>query len=252
VNFLRQYLVAVHYFTGLPISGGLAHWAGLDGAMPAARAEHFPGVGWLVGLGGCVVFAVLGLALHANAFTPVAAAVGCLAATIAITRATHEEAWAALFGDSLPGRVTKPVLALLLGVLARVALLAVLAAHSPAGVLAALFAGQVVSRFWPLILLQSLAYAGDGSATDRDTLGAVIDNRSLAIAGAWCVIPLAVVGWGQGPGFALVGLLLSGVAMLALRQWLVVRTKGLTRDGFVASQLACEIGFYLGAAMGLR
>lgn len=255
MTFLRPYLAAVHYFTGLPVSAGLANWAGLDGETPPARAAHFPGVGWLVGLVACVVFAVLGLAVHASAFTPLVAAVACLAATIAMTGAMHENAWAAQFDVSSPDPetrpATRPVLALVLGVMARLALLAVLAAHSPAAVLAALFLGHVVSRFWPLVLVRTLRFTGAGGA-DRDTLGDGIDNRSLGIAGAWCALPLALVMWGQGLAFVVAGALLSGLAMLAMRQWLARRGDGLTRDGFVASQLACEMAFYLGAAAGLR
>lgn len=252
MTLLRPYLAAIHYFTGLPISAGLSHWSGLEGELPAARAAHFPGVGWLVGLVACVVFAVLGLAVHASAFTPLVAAVGCIAATIVMTGAMHEKAWASLFDEGVPGGGTRPALALVIGVVARLALLAVLAAHSPAAVLAALFLGHVMSRFWPLVLVRTLPFAGDGGAADHATLGAGVDNRALGIAGAWCAAPLALVLWGQGLAFVIAGVLLSGLALLAMRQWLVQRGGGLTRNAFVACQLACEIAFYLGAAAGLR
>ncbi|WP_053076820.1 adenosylcobinamide-GDP ribazoletransferase [Caenimonas sp. SL110] len=252
MKYLSPYLAAVHHFTGLPIAAGLKHSAGLDGELPQARAEHYPGVGWLVGLAACVVFAVFGVALHASAFTPLVAALACLAATMAITHTLHEQAWASLFDEGKPGPPTRPILALVMGVIARLALLAVLAAHSPAAVLAALFAGHVVSRFWPLVLLRTLAWSTADAANDSLPLNNGIDNRALGIAVAWCLVPIGLVAWSQGAAFAVAGVLMSGLALLGLRQWVSRSGRGLDRTSFFASQLVCEIGFYVGAAAGLR
>ena len=46
---LRHYLLAVQFFTRIPITGALANWVGFDHAMLRASAAHFPGVGVLVG-----------------------------------------------------------------------------------------------------------------------------------------------------------------------------------------------------------
>ncbi len=251
VKYLSAYLAAVHQFTGLPIASGLRHAAGLYGELPAARAEHYPGVGWLVGLAACVVFAVFGVALQASAVTSLVAALACLAATMAITHTLHEQAWATLFDERKPGLPTRPVLALVLGVLARVGLLGVLAAHSPAAVLAALFAAHVVSRFWPLIMSRTLAWR---SAEDRDLPGPsnAIDNRALGIAAAWGVVPIGLAIWAQGLAFAVAGVLISGLAMLGVREWVTRKGLGFTQTSLLGGQLACEIGFYVGAAIGLR
>ena len=48
-QFLRHYLLAVQFFTRIPITGRLAAWVGYSPAMLRASAAHFPGVGWLVG-----------------------------------------------------------------------------------------------------------------------------------------------------------------------------------------------------------
>ena len=47
-NFVRHYLLAVQFFTRLPITGRLAGWVGYSPEMLRASAAHFPGVGWLV------------------------------------------------------------------------------------------------------------------------------------------------------------------------------------------------------------
>ena len=47
---LRHFLLAVQFFTRIPITGRLADWVGYSPEMLRASAGHFPGVGWIVGL----------------------------------------------------------------------------------------------------------------------------------------------------------------------------------------------------------
>ena len=49
MNLLRHYLLAVQFFTRIPVTGRLAHWVGFSPALLRASAAHFPGVGVLVG-----------------------------------------------------------------------------------------------------------------------------------------------------------------------------------------------------------
>jgi adenosylcobinamide-GDP ribazoletransferase len=213
VTLLRQYLLAVQSFTRVPVAGALEHWNADDGPDPVPSAAHFPGVGWFVGLVSCIVFALVGLALPGSPFAPLAAAVASVAAVLFLTGAAHEEGLASVAGALLPrsqrgqpfdarfdSRLTvQGVIALVLAVLAKVALLAVLGAHSPAVVLAALFGAQVVSRFWPLVLARGMSYLGAGVRDDRPFAHPIV-RRELGIAAAWCAVPLALTLWGQGPG----------------------------------------------------
>ena len=48
-TFVRRYLLALQFFTRLPVTGRLADWVGFSPALLLASAAHFPGVGWLVG-----------------------------------------------------------------------------------------------------------------------------------------------------------------------------------------------------------
>ena len=46
---LRHYLLALQFFTRVPVTGRVAAWVGFSPAMLRASAAHFPGVGALVG-----------------------------------------------------------------------------------------------------------------------------------------------------------------------------------------------------------
>ena len=73
--FIRHYLLAVQFFTRIPITGALADWVGFSPAMLRASAGHFPGVGVLVGLTAAGVYGLLSALLPETTFTPLVAAV---------------------------------------------------------------------------------------------------------------------------------------------------------------------------------
>jgi adenosylcobinamide-GDP ribazoletransferase len=262
MSLLRPYLIAVHCFTRIPVSGALAQRIGGGPDTLRASAAHLPGVGWLAGLVACTAFALLGLALPESPYAPLAAAVACTIATVLLTGAVHESALvhvanglgsAAPREQALAGRSDSPpgsqgALAVTLALLAKVTLLAVLAGESPAAVLVALLAAHVVSRFWPL-LLRNLP---DGAAASTAAPWAArIDGRTLAIGTGWCIAPVAVALLAQPAAFTIGGVALSGVALFGMRRLLARRLQGFTADSVGATQQVCEIAFYLGAAAGL-
>ena len=53
----RQLVLALQFFTRIPVTGRLAAWAGWSPAMQHASVAHLPGVGWLVGLWAALVMA---------------------------------------------------------------------------------------------------------------------------------------------------------------------------------------------------
>ena len=57
---LRHFLLALQFFSRIPVTGRLAAWVGWSPAMQRASAGHLPGVGWLIGL----VAAAVVLACH--------------------------------------------------------------------------------------------------------------------------------------------------------------------------------------------
>ena len=52
---LRHFLLALQFFTRIPVTGRLAGWVGYSPRMLNASAGHFPGVGWVVGAWGAAV-----------------------------------------------------------------------------------------------------------------------------------------------------------------------------------------------------
>jgi adenosylcobinamide-GDP ribazoletransferase len=264
-GFLRHYLLAVQFFTRLPVTGGLARWVGFSPAMLRASAAHFPGVGWLVGLAACVAFGALSLALPGTPFTSLAAAIGSTACSVWLTGAFHEDGLADL-ADGLGGspdrdraleimkdsRIgTYGATALVLALLLKVALLAVLASVSPVAVLAALLAAHAVSRFWPLVLIRTMAYVGDAAGSKSKPLAERITPAALWIGAGWCGVPLALAVWALGLPFALAGVAASALAAAWLRRLLARRLAGFTGDALGATQQLGELAFYAGAAVAL-
>ena len=78
---LRHYLLALQFFTRIPVTGRLAAWVGYSPDMLRASSAHFPGVGWVVGACAAVVYALLYLGLGAAPATPWVAAALSTAAT---------------------------------------------------------------------------------------------------------------------------------------------------------------------------
>lgn len=85
MNSVRRYLLALQFFTRIPVTGPLAQWVGYNPQMLRASAGHFPGVGLLVGAVAALVYAVLATSLPDISWTPLVAAI---ISTIAISNST--------------------------------------------------------------------------------------------------------------------------------------------------------------------
>ena len=99
---LRHYLLAVQFFTRIPVTGRLADWVGFSPAMLRASSAHFPGVGWLVAAAAALAYGALHWALAPNPLAPAVAAVGCTIATVLLTGGFHEDGLADV-ADGLGG-----------------------------------------------------------------------------------------------------------------------------------------------------
>ena len=104
--FFRHFLIAVQFFTRIPVTGRLADWVGFSPAMLRASAAHFPGVGWVVGGLTALVFWGLTLALPAQAASAWVAAVVSTAFSVWLTGAFHEDGLADT-ADGLGGAVSR-------------------------------------------------------------------------------------------------------------------------------------------------
>jgi len=262
---LRHFLLALQFFTRIPVTGRLARWVGFSPAMLRASAVHFPGVGWVVGGLSAAVFLLLSWALPPLPASPWVAAALSTVFSVLLTGAFHEAGRADL-ADGLGGRLEREraldimkdsrigsygALALVLALLAKVALLALLAQHSPALAGAALFGAHVSARLLPLWLVHTLPHVGDTARSKSKPLADALDRAGLARACLWWLPAMAGLAWWQpaAPWWqALLGALL-GLAWMA--RLLRRRLQGFTGDGLGATQQVCELGFYLGLALGL-
>jgi adenosylcobinamide-GDP ribazoletransferase len=277
VNVIREFLLAVQFFTRIPVTGALAEWVGFSPAMLRASAGHFPGVGLLVGAVAASVYALLLALLPDSPFAPLIAAVLSTVATVLMTGGFHEDGLADV-ADGLGGSYDRHraldimkdsrvgafgAMALVLALLAKVALLALLGSvdGAPEGfdaapfkgwyVCSALLAGHVVSRTLALLLIVWLPHVGDAAGSKSKPLADQISLGSLVVAFAWCFMALALVLYVQEATDLIVAGSFSLIALLWMHRLFKRRLQGFTGDCLGATQQVCEIAFYLGLAITL-
>ena len=267
MQFIRHFLLAVQFFTRIPITGRLADWVGFSPAMLRASAGHFPGVGWLVGAVAAGVYALLAVLLPDSGYTPLVAAVLSTIVTALLTGGFHEDGLADV-ADGLGGSYDRDraleimkdsrvgafgAMALCLALLAKVALVALLGSMNEDLLLisSALFAGHVVSRTLPLLLIYWLPHVGDLAASKSKPLADQISLNSLAIAFIWCFMALALVIWAQAAITLVASCTFALIALLYMHRLFKRRLQGFTGDCLGATQQVCEIAFYLGLAVAL-
>ena len=263
MNFIRHFLLAIQFFTRIPVTGRLADWVGYSPAMLRASAAHFPGVGWVVAVVACLVYAAVYITFPDSESTPLAAAAFCSIATVMLTGGFHEDVLADVV-DGLGGSYDRlraleimkdsrvgafGSMALTLALLTKVALLAVLGSMGLDVALAALVGAHVLSRFWPLVLVRTMAHVGDAAGSKSKPLADQMTSGALLVAFIWCFMPLALVYYAQGAIFLIASLVCSGVALLWMRRLFSRRLQGFTGDCLGATQQVCEIGFYVGCAV---
>ncbi|MEO8121922.1 MAG: adenosylcobinamide-GDP ribazoletransferase [Rhodoferax sp.] len=278
-SFIRHYLLAVQFFTRIPVTGRLAGWVGFSPVMLRASAAHFPGVGWLVGALVAAFTALLLAGLPDGGYSPLVAAVWGTAFGVLITGAFHEDGLADV-ADGLGGSPDREraliimkdsrvgafgVIAVMLVLLAKVSLPALLGSVSSLLLCPALFLAHVVSRTWPLLLIRLMPHVGDAAGSKSKPLADQISKTSLLVAFIWCFSALALVfyaliaiefiafdddamAWIASLATAIAA---SGMAFLVMWRWFWKRLQGFTGDCLGATQQLCELAFYLGLALSL-
>jgi adenosylcobinamide-GDP ribazoletransferase len=279
-QFVREYLLAVQFFTRIPVTGRLAEWVGYSPELLRASAGHFPGVGILAGAVAAAAYALFQAMLPDTAFTPLAAAAFSTAATVLLTGGFHEDGLADV-ADGLGGSYDRDhalqimkdsrvgafgAMALVLAVLCKVSLLAILGSVEglPSGwgeweeapfaawyVCSALITGHVVSRGLPLLLIYLLPHVGDTAASKSKPLADQIAPGSLLVGLAWCFGVLALATLALDALNLIVACSFAVLALLWMGRLFKRRLQGFTGDCLGATQQVCEIAFYLGLAISL-
>ena len=257
---LRLLLLALQFFTRVPVTGRVAAWVGWDPAWLNQSARYFPLVG--AGIGACGA----GVLVAASSWWPMAVAVGLsMVATVLLTGAFHEDGLADTC-DGLGGGVTRErALEIMkdsrigsygtVGLVAVLGLKAATLAALPLGwAVAALCVGHALSRAAAVTLIRWLPYAGDPAHAKARPLAQRVSTASWAIACAWpLALLLACVAARQGPArFALpteaawlAALVATGVATVACGRWFRRRLGGVTGDTLGATQQLAELAAYL-------
>ncbi|MCM2250986.1 MAG: adenosylcobinamide-GDP ribazoletransferase [Ramlibacter sp.] len=264
---LRSLLLALQYFTRVPLPPALARWIGFDAGLQRASLAHFPGVGLLVA---GVAMACYGLAywlLPRSGYTPLAAAVLSTAATLLLTGALHEDGLADT-ADGLGGghgreralEIMKDsrigafgALALMVALLAKISLLALIG--SVAGwtaAAAALLGAHVSSRALVLAIVATLPNVGSAATSKSLPVAGSMERAGLGVGLGWCALGLAGAAHLSSAWVSLAGLAFAAAMLLWFRRVLARRLQGFTGDTLGAAQQLCEIAFYLGAAIALE
>ena len=279
-RFLRHYLLALQFFTRIPVTGQLAEWVGFSPDMLRASAGHFPGVGWLVGGLLAGLSWLLLLLLPETPLAPLVVAVLGTAAGVLLTGAFHEDGLADV-ADGLGGALGRErallimkdsrvgafgAIAVALALLCKVALLALLGSISSELMCLALFLGHVVSRTWPLLLIRFMTHVGDLAGSKSKPLAETLSLGGLCTGLLWCWLALALAVFGaEANDFSaldedplalslsiLGGLMASALAFVVMR-WLVRHAQVLLPSGvcYGASDVAAQAPATLAAAQDL-
>ena len=280
---LRHFLLALQFFTRIPVTGRLADWVGFSPAMLRASAAYFPAVGAVIG--GLVVLLTAAMMHYLpTAYAPLVAASFGTAWSVWLTGAFHEDGLADV-ADGLGGSYDREraliimkdsrvgafgAIAVVLAILSKVALLALLGAVGIVCVCFALMAGHVVSRSWPLLVIRWLPHVGDDAGSMSKPLADQISLGSLMLALLWCAAALALSSLVAASVLSgtdvqamsteqllpvlkvlACGGLASALIFVYLLRLFARRLQGFTGDCLGTTQQLCEIALYLGCALAL-
>jgi adenosylcobinamide-GDP ribazoletransferase len=262
----RSLVLAVQYFTRVPIPAALARWTGFSAELQRAGLAHFPGVGWGVAAVAALCYGAAMLLLPQAALTPVVGAVMSTIATVLLTGALHEDGLADA-ADGLGGTPDREraldimkdsrmgaygVLALVLALLLKIGLLGLIGSVAGwPGAVAALLGAHVVSRALALVIVATLPHIGVAATSKSLQVASRIEWRGLAVAALWCAPALAIVAALASPALCIAAVAVSVAMLLWVRCLLARRLQGFTGDCLGAAQQLCEVAFYLGAAIAL-
>lgn len=262
-RFARHFLLALQFFTRIPVTGRLAQWVGYSPAMLQASAAHFPGVGCVVGGASALFLKLAILLLPAQPASVWVAVILSMVFSVMLTGAFHEDGLADT-ADGLGGGQTRAqtldimkdsrigtygAIALVLALSAKFGLLVLLFQIGETGALAGVFAAHVVSRLMPLLLMRNMVYVSDSLQSKSKPLAQHLDKAGLWIGVMWWGGSMGVVNLFMPAPVWLAGCLLALCATAWMGWRLQRRLQGFTGDGLGATQQLSELGCYLGMAM---
>lgn len=260
MNGVRHYLLALQFFTRVPVTGRLAEWIGFSPQMLRASAAHFPGVGWLVGGVGAAVF-VLALQGLPGVAGALAAALLSMAATVLLTGAFHEDGLAdvadGLGGSADRGRALEIMKDSRIGAYGAVGLVLMLGLKAAAlaslpmlSAMAALLFAHTASRAATVAVMGALPYAGDAEHAKAKPIAHQARAVEVAIACGSAVLLAVLLPCLPGPwsvAWPTLAAALIAAALMAVccARWLKHRLGGITGDTLGATQQLVEVAMLL-------
>lgn len=259
---IKHFLLAIQFFTRIPITGKLAEWVGFSPEMLRKSAAHFAGVGWVVGGVAALVY-VSFQALLPGAYAPLIAACLSTIATVLLTGGFHEDGLSDL-ADGLGGAYDRDraleimkdsrvgafgAMALVLALVTKIAMLAALSELTGWQIVMLILASHVVSRALPMALLALLPHVGDAAGSKSKPLADSITPGALLSNFFWCFALMPFVFIAQCATEFIAGIGLAFLAWCVMWWRLRVRLQGFTGDALGATQQVCELSFLLGCLL---
>jgi adenosylcobinamide-GDP ribazoletransferase len=249
---LQDIRVALTFLTRIPVPAGTN--SGVQGSLAKAMWA-FPLVGCVVGAAGGIIF----VAVSALSLPGVVAAIAAVAAMIGVTGALHEDGLADMADGA--GGATRPqkleimkdsrigtygVIALLVIILLKVALVSAYADQSGASAIISMF---VVAGAASRAMIVASSYAlrtartgGLSSFAGRPSGAAVFIALALAALIGFSILP------SYGAILGIVGALFGGIAVMLIARRIF---SGQTGDVLGATQQIAEVGVYFGVLVAV-
>ncbi|HYF59457.1 MAG TPA: adenosylcobinamide-GDP ribazoletransferase [Burkholderiaceae bacterium] len=250
---LRLFLVALQFYTRIPVTGRVARWMGWEPGWLGRATRYFPLAGMVVALGQALVYAVASVVLP----HPVALLLA-LAAGLLLTGAFHEDGWADFcdgFGGATDRERTLEIMRdSRIGAYGAIgtALMLLLRFETLAHIdtdwiAASLLCAAGFSRGCAVLVMASLPYARDEADAKAKPVAEGVGALDALVALGLAVAPVLVLtAWTGDASPGLLGLSFALIATAAVRRLMRRRLGGYTGDCLGAVQQVAEAAFLLG------
>jgi len=251
---LRLFLVALQFYSRLPVTGRLAHWMDYDPARLAPATRYFPLVGLVVASLTAIVYAGCGLLLP----HPVALMLA-MAAGLMLTGAFHEDGLAdycdAMGGHHERARLLEIMHDSRIGtygaaglVMMLVGRFQTLAAIDPSWIGVLLVSSATMSRGCSVAIMITLPYARHDGVAIAKPIAQNLSLEDAAVAIALAIAPVALAALWTGEIAVFAAAAAGAIAITAwMRRRIRLRLGGYTGDCLGAVQQLAELAFLIGA-----
>jgi adenosylcobinamide-GDP ribazoletransferase len=250
---VRLFLVALQFYTRIPVTGRLATWMGWEDAWLGRATRYFPLAGIVVALAQSAVYVIASIALPHSVSVLLAIGAGLL-----LTGAFHEDGWAD-FCDAFGGQVDRArTLEIMrdsrvgaygaIGVGMILLLRFETLAHIDTGwIVVSLVCAAGFSRGCAVLVMASLPYARDDADAKAKPVARFVASKDALIALLVAIVPVMVlVAWTGDRTPALLAVSFALLATASMRRLIRARLGGYTGDCLGAVQQIAEVGFLMG------